>query len=144
MDTCKKYTDRHLLAYLLNRMGEEERAEVQYHLYTCAACRERMKRIRAFSDFLEEPEEEQRAAVLPAAAVKKRLRFRGNSWRVVAAGVCLFLAVGGYYYWAASVGGKPDIFPLEIPRQPVYELIDTCRHVPDSLPVGQKKENEKK
>lgn len=144
MDTCEKYTDRHWLSYLLNRVGEEEQAEMQYHLQTCPMCRERMRRIRAFNDFLQAPEKNEANEMLSVASGKRHRLWERIRWRLVAAGVGLLLAAGGSYYWVTSLSERPERLPVEIRRPPVYESIDTCRHKPDSLPLAKKKENEKK
>lgn len=143
MDTCEKYTDGQWLSYLLNRVGEEEMVEMQYHLSTCDACRERIERMRAFAGFLENPGEKEPSLFsskifrLASPLVKKR------QW-MVAAAMSLFLSAGAYYYWVTFPRQKSQMFPVEFREQPVYESVDTLRSVPDSLPAQKEKQKEKK
>lgn len=143
MDSCEEYTDRQWLSYLLNRVREEELVEMQYHLATCEACRERMNRMRALAGFLEGSAEKESGIFSSVTFRQVSIFVKRRRWAIGAA-VCLFLSAGGYYYWAALPFHKSEIVPVEFRKQPVYESADTLRSFPDSLPVWKEKQNEKK
>lgn len=154
MDRCEEYTDRQWLSYLLNRVGKEELARMQYHLLTCAACRERLERIRTLAGFLEDMEledaeklvdtEEKETGRQSSFSFKLPRFFGKKEGRALVAGICLFLLAGGYYYASYFTSRPSGPIPVEIREQPVYESVDTLRCAPDSMPDRKEKCNEKK
>lgn len=99
-------TDR-LPEYVRGRLSDEERADVEAHLASCAACAEELELLEALlaapEPRLERSEAERLYTPLPSTS---RATWRAGVWRA-AAGVAILLA--GYSVWLASrTGGEAD------------------------------------
>lgn len=128
MNDCKIYNDKTWLKYLQNKLSREEVGQAQFHLHTCAVCRDRLERMRKLEQAMEtvtDPVEKKSFWQLPV--------FR------MAAGMALLVACSaGIYVWLSAPAEKE--YPIEIIQPPVYNAADSVKVEPDSVIVKDKKD----